>query len=397
MLLSIGSFGVNVVAWSWQLKSNNNRKNSNLLICIIYSKILLNIEGFFFILDKNLKKNRFMKNIIILIFLLFSIQSCDTEDILPAVMVELEDQTISENNGSITITATLNGAVSNDINISLQFSGSAVINSDYSVSSDNILINNGSTTGSVTISAIQDNEIENPEEIIIDLVANSNFLLTNNSQLLLTLLDDDTDTDGDGTPDSEDLCPEVAGLQEFNGCPCNPLAGFIINEVLYDPPAGDNIGDANGDGARDANEDEFIEFYNSGLEIDISGYTITDNRPADGEQLRHTFPTGSIIPANGVLVLFGGGNPSGDFGNSVVQTASEGMLNMNNTGDLVTMYDTCGDVILTFDVEPLSNNPNESYTRSPDITGETFEQHAGIASSNGALFSPGYKLDGTDF
>ena len=41
-------------------------------------------------------------------------------------------------------------------------------------------------------------------------------------------------------------------------------------------------------------------------------------------QLRHTFPTGSIIPANGVLVLFGGGNPSGDFGNSVVQTASEG-------------------------------------------------------------------------
>ena len=157
------------------------------------------------------------------------------------------------------------------------------------------------------------------------------------------------------------------------------------------------LGDANGDGTRDANEDEFIEFYNSGLEIDISGYTITDNRPADGEQLRHTFPSGSIIPADGVLVLFGGGNPSGDFGNSVVQTASEGMLNMNNTGDLVTMYDTCGDVILTFDVETLSNNPNESYTRSPDITGETFEQHAGIASSNGALFSPGYKLDGTDF
>ena len=385
------------MSWSWQLKSNNNRKKRNLLIRIIYSKILLNIEGFFFILEKNLKKNRFMKNIIILIFLLFSIQSCDTEDILPAVMVELENQTISENNGSVIITATLNGSVSNDITIPLQFSGSAVINSDYSVSSDNILINNGSTTGSVTISAIQDNEIENPEEIFIDLITNSNYLLSNNTQLVLTLLDDDTDTDGDGTPDSEDLCPEVAGLQEFNGCPCNPLAGFIINEVLYDPPAGDNIGDANGDGARDANEDEFIEFYNSGLEIDISGYTITDNRPADGEQLRHTFPTGSIIPANGVLVLFGGGNPSGDFGNSVVQTASEGMLNMNNTGDLVTMYDTCGDVILTFDVEPLSNNPNESYTRSPDITGETFEEHAGIASSNGALFSPGYKSDGTDF
>ena len=127
-----------------------------------------------------------MKNIIILMFLLLGVQSCDTEDVL-----------------------------------------------------------HGSTTGSVTISAIQDNEIENPEEIFIDLITNSNYLLSNNTQLVLTLLDDDTDTDGDGTPDSEDLCPEVAGLQEFNGCPCNPLAGFIINEVLYDPPAGDNIGDAN--------------------------------------------------------------------------------------------------------------------------------------------------------
>ena len=334
-----------------------------------------------------------MKNIIILMFLLLAVQSCDTEDVLPGVTVELEIETISEDNGSVVVTATSNGSVSNDITIALQFSGSAAINSDYSVSSDNILINNGSTTGSVTISAIQDNEIENPEEIIIDLVENSNFLLTNNSQLVLTLLDDDTDSDGDGVPDSEDNCPLVSGVSENNGC---PWLGFMINEVFYDPPSG-AAGDANGDGTRDANEDEFIEFYNSGLEIDISGYTITDNRPADGEQLRHTFPTGSIIPANGVLVLFGGGNPSGDFGNSVVQTASEGMLNMNNTGDLVTMYDSCGDVILTFDVEPLSNNPNESYTRNPDITGETFEQHSSITTANGALFSPGHKSDGTDF
>ncbi len=30
-------------------------------------------------------------------------------------------------------------------------------------------------------------------------------------------------------------------------------------------------------------------------------------------------------------------------------------------------------------------------------TGESFEQHSAIAASSGALFSPGYKLDGTDF
>jgi len=350
---------------------------------------LLNIEGFFFILEKNLKKNRFMKNIIILMFLLFSIQSCDTEDILPAVMIELENQTISEDNGSVIITATLNGSVSNDITIPLQFSGSAAINSDYSFSSDNILINNGSTTGSVTISAIQDNEIENPEEIIIDLVENSNFLLTNNSQLVLTLLDDDTDSDGDGVPDSEDNCPLVSGVSENNGC---PWLGFMINEVLYDPSNSGLEGDSNGDGSYVQDEDEFIEFYNSGLEIDISGYTISD-----AQELRHTFPGGSIIPPNGVLVLFGGGNPSGDFGNAIVQTASEGKINMNNAGDFITMTDNLGNIFLTFDIEPLANNPNESYTRSPDITGETFEQHSSITTANGALFSPGHKSDGTDF
>ena len=330
-----------------------------------------------------------MKNIIILMFLLLAVQSCDTEDVLPGVIVDLESETISENNGSVIITATLNGSVSNDLTIPLQFSGSAAINSDYSVSSDNILINNGNISGSVTISAIQDNEIESPEEIFIDLTANRNYLLSNNSQLVLTLLDDDTDTDGDGVPDSDDSCPLVIGVAENNGC---PWLGFMINEVLYDPSNSGLEGDSNGDGSYVQDEDEFIEFYNSGLEIDISGYTISD-----AQEVRHTFPAGSIIPSNGVLVLFGGGSPTGDFGNAIVQTASEGKINMNNAGDFITMTDNSGNIFLTFDVEPLANNPNESYSLNPDIYGEVFEQHSDIAASNGALFSPGHKLDGTDF
>ena len=94
-----------------------------------------------------------MKNIIIIMFLFLAVQSCDTEDVLPGVTVELESETISEDNGSVVVTATSNGSVTEDITIPLQFSGSASINSDYSVSSDNILINNGSNTASVTISS----------------------------------------------------------------------------------------------------------------------------------------------------------------------------------------------------------------------------------------------------
>ena len=200
--------------------------------------------------------------------------------------------------------------------------------------------------------------------------------------------------DGDGIVDAEDDCPEEAGYPEYNGCP-QPL--IIINEVLYDPPSG-NAGDANGDGTREAQEDEFIEFYNMGGQIDISGYTISD-----AAQERHVFPSGTVLPANGVLVLFGGGNPTGSFGGAIVQTASTGLLNMNNAGDMVTMHYSNGNEILTFDVEPLSNNPDEAYTRYPDLNevpnenGDIFFQHAGIAEADGRLFSPGTKLDGTNF
>ena len=69
---------------------------------------------------------------------------------------------------------------------------------------------------------------------------------------------------------------------------------------------------------------------------------------------------------------------------------------MTNSGDLVTVKDSSGTTLVTFDVEPLSNNPNESYTRNPDLTGD-FMQHTEIDAANGLLFSPGTKLDGTSF
>jgi len=125
--------------------------------------------------------------------------------------------------------------------------------------------------------------------------------------------------------------------------------------------------------------------------MDMSGYSLSD-----ASQVRHVFPAGTVVPLNGVLVLFGSGSPTGNFGGAVVQTASTGSINMNNAGDFVTLQDTSGNIVLTFDVEPLSNNPNESYTRNPDLTGE-FVQHSGIEVANGALYSPGTMLDGSSF
>ena len=202
-------------------------------------------------------------------------------------------------------------------------------------------------------------------------------------------MDDDSDSDGDGINDSDDDCPNEAGLPEYNGC-SQPL--LIINEVLYDPSNQGLDGDSNGDGQYVHDDDEFIEFVNLGGTLDISGYTISD-----ADAIRHTFPAGTIIQSNGVLVLFGGGTPTGDFGGANVQVANgfENRLNLNNSGDVATLHNANGEVVLTFDIEPFSNNPNESYTRYPDLNldpgadGILFYQHAGIGEALGAYFSPG--------
>lgn len=313
--------------------------------------------------------------------------SCTTEDILPALEIGVDATTLSEAGGELTLTATLNSAATEPISLALVFGGTASENQDYSVSSSAIFIDSGLSSGNVTISAIQDIELESIETITVSVTSGSGVLLLSDSLIEISMLDDDSDTDSDGVLDAVDSCPDVAGSPDNNGC---PWLGFLINEVLYDPEAGD-AGDANGDGTRDANGDEFIEFFNSGPEIDMSGYTISD-----ASQVRHVFPAGTVVPLNGVLVLFGGGTPTANFGGAVVQTASTGSINMNNAGDFVTLQDTSGTIVLTFDVEPLSNNPNESYTRNPDLTGE-FVQHSGIDAANGALYSPGTMLDGSSF
>jgi len=334
-----------------------------------------------------MKSYNFFKKAIFTFGIVFCFVSCDTEDILPALELSASDTNLSEASGTITISATLNSAATQQLVIPLSISGTATQSSDYSVSASEINIIKGNTFGSVTFIGLQDDSVEGVETLIVSAQNVQNVLILSSLELEISVLDDDSDSDGDGVLDANDLCPNEAGEIENNGC---PWLGFLINEVLYDPASGD-AGDANGDGTRDANEDEFIEFYNSGPELDLSGYTISD-----ASSLRHTFPAGTILQPNDVLVLFGGGTPTGNFGGALVQTASEGQINMSNSGDLVTLADASGNVVLTFDVEPLSNNPDESYTRNPDLIGG-FEQHSTIEGANGTLFSPGTKLDGTSF
>ena len=192
---------------------------------------------------------------------------------------------------------------------------------------------------------------------------------------------------------TEDVIP-IDNTIDNTGTTDTIYYGFVLNEVLYDPPSG-NTGDVNGDGIRDANDDEFVELVNSSAtSLDISGYKLYDAVRLSINTANHEFPANTILNPGQAVVVFGGGTPTGNFGGSLVFAASGQVLNLNNSGDVLTVKNNNDSVLFSFDITILSNNPNESYTRFPDLYGN-FTQHD--SASTGILFSPGTRVDGTDF
>lgn len=111
-------------------------------------------------------------------------------------------------------------------------------------------------------------------------------------------------------------------------------ASIFIHEILADPPGAG--GDANRDGVTSSSADEFIELYNDAdFSVDLSGWTFSDDL-----RQRHVFGQGTLIGPFGVFVVFGGGAPV--FPDGIFNTASSGGLGLNNTGDIVTLYDAQG-------------------------------------------------------
>jgi hypothetical protein len=111
-----------------------------------------------------------------------------------------------------------------------------------------------------------------------------------------------------------------------------PAESFVlISEVLADPPS--IGGDANQDGIISSSGDEFVELYNvSEDQVDLAGWSIHD---ALAE--RHVFGAGSIIGPWSTVVVFGGSPAL--FAAPSWYKASNGGLNLNNTGDIARLYD----------------------------------------------------------
>ncbi|MEO1654448.1 MAG: lamin tail domain-containing protein, partial [Bacteroidota bacterium] len=302
--------------------------------------------------------------------------SFTTAPFVPAnVTLSSDVSNINEDGGQAVLTLTLSEALELPVSVELSFGGSATESADFISTANSVNLAAGETSASVTLTAQQDVVIEGSEDIEVSISQVTNAVELAEQMLTITLVDDDKDSNNDGFPDK----------------------GFIINEVLFDPPSGE-AGDANGDGTRSASADEFIEFINdSDREVDLSNFTLYDANNLESLSPRHTFSPGTLIPAGGVYVLFGGGSPSGDFGTAQVAVSTTGNMNLTNSDDVITILDTEGNVFLTFDTQGegtgLSFGSDQSITRFPDINGDYTLHNTANASLD---YSPGKKTDGSN-
>lgn len=314
------------------------------------------------------------------------LHACQSRDVYPVANLVLSQPGLGTDSSEVQIVLKINGPTNRPLVVPVAFGGNAQLNRHYRSNGIAFEIPAGLDSG---VLVLQSTGVDNNDSLGIELsvIPTEGLILGPSSKVVIALLDAQRDADYDGIPDIYDRCPNEPGPADNQGC---PWPGLILNEVLYDPPA-DLAGDANGDGLRDPLADEFAEFYNDGPALDISGYSLWD-----ASSLRHSFPAGTLIPSRGVLVVFGGGNPTGAFGGATVQTASTGQLNLNNAGDLLILKNSSGAELIRFDIALYSGDPNQSYTRSPDLSGP-FVLHSVIPSAMGALFSPGLRLNRTPF
>ena len=112
---------------------------------------------------------------------------------LPGVDLTASTNTIAEDGGSSTLTATLSGSLNNqwpvDITVNLAYSGTATIATDYT-KSDSITISSGSSTGTSTVTGVADTlyDAAIAETVIVDIssVSVGNEGTTNQQTISIT-------------------------------------------------------------------------------------------------------------------------------------------------------------------------------------------------------------------
>ncbi|MFT4925209.1 MAG: Leucine-rich repeat (LRR) protein, partial [Phenylobacterium sp.] len=117
------------------------------------------------------------------------------DDDFNAVVVSLavSPASLGEYNAVSTVTATLDSVTTADVTVNLAYSGTATNGTDYTASSNTLVIAAGQTTGQTTLTSINDPDIEDDETIIIDInsVTGANASENGTQRQTVTIVNDD--------------------------------------------------------------------------------------------------------------------------------------------------------------------------------------------------------------
>jgi hypothetical protein len=113
------------------------------------------------------------------------------DDAAPAVTLSSSGSSIAENGGSVILTATLSAASGLSVTVNLGFAGTATSAIDYTASGTSITIAAGSTTGTVTVTSVDDAIVDASETILASIATVTNGTESGTQQATITITDDD--------------------------------------------------------------------------------------------------------------------------------------------------------------------------------------------------------------
>ncbi len=114
------------------------------------------------------------------------------DDEMPTVSLSVNQATVAEAAGIAIVTATLSAPSGLPVTIELGFTGTAAITNDFTSSATRIVIPAGQTTGTVTLTSVQDAVDESGETIIVDITGAANANEATTQQATVAITDDDS-------------------------------------------------------------------------------------------------------------------------------------------------------------------------------------------------------------
>jgi hypothetical protein len=151
-----------------------------------------------------------------------------------------------------------------------------------------------------------------------------------------------------------------------------------IEEVLAAVPTGPE-GDANGDGIRDAYDDEFVEIANRSADpVGLRGVELWVN-----DRVKYRFDVTDCLDTRGVIVVFSGGP------GAVERRVAGKRFGLGNGGGTVSLRRSDGTVLDLLEY----GETDGSWVRAPALVG-AHQPHRDVSS---LAFSPGRCPDGSEW